>query len=351
MSENNESLEQTDHPVSSAQEAPGAMLKRERERQGLALDTVSEQLNLRPAVVAGLEQDRYDQVPVVAYRRGYLRAYARLLGIDERPVVEAYNTLHGRGDGERRATSTVQPARPPSRLGAWIFKLVTLLVILGLIALTLLWWQSREGNDLFGLGHSEPIAVEKLNGETVTEGGEVAGVPSQEEPAQTAPPAAEMNPTDTSGAGDENPAAPGIAEAPLATPGSEGSPASSDAGENAEADASAADSLATDTPPESDTAQDVASETDAAQDTAASDTRTLSLTFNEQSWTEIYDADNRRVFVGLQSAGTQASAEGEPPFRLTIGNASGVELRYQGQRIDLTSYAGDNNVARFTLGE
>ena len=30
-----------------------------------------------------------------------------------------------------------------------------------------------------------------------------------------------------------------------------------------------------------------------------------------------------------------ASVEGEPPFRLTIGNATGVELRYQGEDVNL----------------
>jgi cytoskeleton protein RodZ len=77
----------------------------------------------------------------------------------------------------------------------------------------------------------------------------------------------------------------------------------------------------------------------------------LELTFNEQSWTEIFDANNQRVFVGLQTPGTTASVEGEPPFRLTVGNATGVELRYQGELVNLAERAGANNVARFTLGE
>ena len=77
----------------------------------------------------------------------------------------------------------------------------------------------------------------------------------------------------------------------------------------------------------------------------------LALTFNEQSWTEIIDADNQRVLVGLQEPGTSANVEGQPPFRLTVGNVTGVELRYQGEEVDLTSRAGANNVARFTLGE
>ena len=66
---------------------------------------------------------------------------------------------------------------------------------------------------------------------------------------------------------------------------------------------------------------------------------------------ELFDANNQRVFVGLQTPGTTASVEGTPPFRLTIGNATGVELRYQGDTVNLAQRAGANNVARFTLGE
>lgn len=83
----------------------------------------------------------------------------------------------------------------------------------------------------------------------------------------------------------------------------------------------------------------------------AADPRQLELTFNEQSWTEIFDANNQRIFVGLQEPGTSASVEGEPPFRLTIGNATGVELIWAGESVDLGARAGANNVARFTLGE
>ncbi|GAB2792363.1 helix-turn-helix domain-containing protein [Halomonas shantousis] len=362
MSETNESLPQNVPPASSAQEPPGSVLKRERERQGLTLETVSEQLNLRPAVVAGLEQDRYDQVPIVAYRRGYLRAYARLLGIDEREVVEAYNALHGRSDGERKV-STVQPSRRPSRVGAWIFRLVTLLVILGLIALTLLWWQSREGNDLFGLGRSEPVSVDTLDGETITEGGEAADIPTERSSQPTSE--AQSDASEARAGEPVHAADSAIAEGSNASASITDSDTASAVGtsENSGTTVANADNLGSVSAPSGAPVSDNTSAPSDATSAAASDeasataqdeaedTRTLSLTFNEQSWTEIYDANNRRIFVGLQSAGTQASAEGEPPFRLTIGNASGVELRYQGQRVDLTSRAGGNNVARFTLGE
>ncbi|BBI48520.1 hypothetical protein HORIV_09410 [Vreelandella olivaria] len=53
-------------------------------------------------------------------------------------------------------------------------------------------------------------------------------------------------------------------------------------------------------------------QTAAAEQTA--NANVLELTFNEQSWTEIFDATNQRVFVGLQTPGTSTTVEGEPRF-------------------------------------
>ncbi|WP_043529565.1 RodZ domain-containing protein [Litchfieldella xinjiangensis] len=349
--------------------SPGEILKRERERQGLSRDEVSTALNLRPAVVGGLEADTYDGVSVAAYRRGYLRAYARLLGIDDRPVIEAYNTRFGKTESEHRVTP-VHASKPPSRLGAWLFKLVTLLVIAGLIGLTLLWWQSRDGNDLLGLGGNDQVAVDNMDGTPVSqesdgttdlppvpdEGEEMGLVDDSVESPDYAPPTAtDSNIGDVPAAQDTPQGTPGEADEPTAVEASSAvaqDPLIED-GVVLEGSESDAENQPTETQQaEAATGQDAATpETAAQEEPATASTRSLSLTFNEQSWTEIFDANNNRIFVGLQEAGSQATAEGQPPFRLTIGNASGVELRYRGEPVDLSARAGGNNVARFTLGE
>lgn len=316
--------------------SPGEQLKRERESQGLSREEVAESLNLRPAVIQGLEADNYEEVPVAAYRRGYLRSYAHLLGIDDRPVLEAYRARFGSEEHERKVTP-VHVTRPPSRIGAWLFRLVTLLVIAGLVGLTLMWWQSRGGNEPPGVSDSGPVSVDSLDGSTtITESGEPMAEEAADAGADELPPL----PDEESDLGlVEDPEAAGEASAGVVEAG----PAhiiAADRGTSDEAEQEAPVEGATETEPGS----------EAAPATAA-DPRVLELTFNEQSWTEIFDADNQRVFVGLQEPGTTASVEGEPPFRLTVGNATGVELVWRGESVDLGARAGANNVARFTLGE
>lgn len=294
----------------------GELLAHQREQLGVPLGEAARALNLRPAVVEGLELDNYSEIPVAAYRRGYLRAYAKYLGMDDRLVLEAYQARHGSADTERKVTP-VSVSRPPSKVGAWLFKLVTLLIIVGLIAVTVMWWQSRGGNEPPSMGTSS--MQDEADSPAAT-----ANTPTPE-PAPIATP---QLPTNT-------------ASAPAETAGSEVAVDTSVA--NAVSDGSGEEDAAT---------AEQASDNTASEETAPAATPgLLELTFNEQSWTEIFDATNQRVFVGLQTPGTTASVEGEPPFRLTVGNATGVELIYQGDTIDLGQRAGANNVARFTLGE
>ncbi|MFG6668533.1 RodZ domain-containing protein [Halomonas sp. HNIBRBA4712] len=300
--------------TATATASPGELLNHQREQLGVPLAEAAQALNLRPAVVDGLERDQYDEIPVAAYRRGYLRAYARYLGMDEQAVLDAYKARFGTAEAERKVTP-VTTSRPPSKVGAWLFKLVTLLVVVGLIGVTVMWWQSRGGSEPPSMG-AAPTAEEQSE-LAASNPDATPALPNTPTAAPSeAPSAAGQAPNAGANAQDEN-------EAPVSEP----DPVVSD--EAIAAAQSLVDALA---------AADV-------------DPNTLELTFSEQSWTEIFDATNQRVFVGLQTPGTTATVEGQPPFRLTIGNATGVELIYQGGVVDLAARAGANNVARFTLGE
>lgn len=347
-------------------DSPGELLARHREQLGIALNDAARALNLRPAVVEGLERDDYSEIPVATYRRGYLRAYARYLDIDERLVLDAYRTRFGEADVERKVTP-VAVTKPPSRLGAWLFKLVTLLIIVALIAVTVMWWQSRGGSEPPRLDSSssmdapaEQDAEAELANDSAQE--DTANLSNDSDDATDADQALDdMDGADDNGATDSNLAAQNATE-DNSVDGSEPSSAtaesaplidddSADQATNLTAtDSEENNTETTDTADTADTTDDNA-DADEGSTSSDSDINRLALTFNEQSWTEIIDADNQRVLVGLQEPGTSTTVEGQPPFRLTVGNVTGVELRYQGEEVDLTTRAGANNVARFTLGE
>lgn len=302
--------------------SPGELLSRQREQLGVPLGEAARALNLRPAVVEGLEQDRYDEIPVTAYRRGYLRAYAKYLGLDDRLVLDTYQERYGAADAERKI-APVSVNRPPSKLGAWLFRLMTVVVIAGLIGVTVMWWQSRGG--------SEPPSFDDTS--TMEENSGLS--PAAEEGAEPEPPTTPALSSEQPGVRSTQP---DDETDDVTATDSEAAPA------DEEQTATVNDVAALDvTANTADEAVEEPAPTGSANQ--------LELTFNEQSWTEIFDANNQRVFVGLQTPGTTATVEGEPPFRLTVGNATGVVLRYQGEQVNLVQRAGANNVARFTLGE
>ena len=342
----------------SGDASPGALLCHERESQGLTREEVGAALNLRPAVIEGLEIDNYDEVPVVTYRRGYLRSYAQLLGVDVGRVMALYEARMGNEEVERKVTP-VYINKPPSRLGAWLFRLMTLVVIAGLIGLTLMWWQSRGGSEPPEVSDNGPVSVDTIDGNAAvsdegTEGDDnLPPLPAED---------SEMGLVDGEQASADSAAESASAEPGASTPSTVAATEAAAAEASEPADDSANDSTDQAASAGADDASDEqtasvddaqgAEDEDAAEAAPAADSRRiLKLTFNEQSWTEIFDSTNTRVFVGLQSPGTEATVEGEPPFRMTVGNATGVELLWGGETVDLQQRAGRNNVARFTLGE
>ena len=74
--------------------SPGIRLQTRRLKNEWSIEDVAADLNLRIEVIAGLEADDYSKLPERTYVRGYLRAYARLLGIHEEEVLEDLPEIH-----------------------------------------------------------------------------------------------------------------------------------------------------------------------------------------------------------------------------------------------------------------
>jgi cytoskeletal protein RodZ len=79
----------------------GEMLRERREELHLDIDDIGEVLRIKPAFLAALEQSRPQDLPGPTYVIGFVRAYARHLGLDHDWVLERY-----------KAESTGVRARP-----------------------------------------------------------------------------------------------------------------------------------------------------------------------------------------------------------------------------------------------
>jgi DnaJ-class molecular chaperone len=68
----------------------GKMLKQIRERMGVELKTISMETRIPVKILERIEEENSEQLPAQVYLKGFLRGYARCLGLDSEKVVEDY---------------------------------------------------------------------------------------------------------------------------------------------------------------------------------------------------------------------------------------------------------------------
>jgi cytoskeleton protein RodZ len=82
-------------------ESFGAKLKQERERRGVTLDEIALSTKISTRFLRALEDERFEQLPGGIFNKGFVRAYARHLGMDETQTIADY----------LEATGETQPAK------------------------------------------------------------------------------------------------------------------------------------------------------------------------------------------------------------------------------------------------
>lgn len=87
----------------------GPFLRRERERRGLTLKTISEKTKVSVALLEGLETDDISRWPGGIFRRAFVRSYAECVGLDSDDVVRRFEQQHKTAEPE-----FLLPAADPS---------------------------------------------------------------------------------------------------------------------------------------------------------------------------------------------------------------------------------------------
>ncbi len=79
-------------PAAAARPAPGSgsELREERQRLRLAIETIAERTKIRRAYLQAIEEERFGDLPAAVFVRGFLREYARCLGLPGDGVAQTY---------------------------------------------------------------------------------------------------------------------------------------------------------------------------------------------------------------------------------------------------------------------
>ncbi len=111
----------------------GEQLKRERELRGVSLEEVSTATRIAPRFLEALENEQWDKLPGGVFNRGFIRAVARYLGLDEENLVSEY-ALQTKGRSERGVVPD-PPVKPEPIWGRITALVGVILLVLAVVAI------------------------------------------------------------------------------------------------------------------------------------------------------------------------------------------------------------------------
>jgi len=128
----------------SGQSSVGQILRDAREAQGITLEDAAARLRLMQRQVEAMETDDFESLDPPVFARGFVRNYARLLGL-------APEALLARMEGapaEPAAVSHAAPPQPHSWLSSpWLILLLLGLLVAVAMPVALYWWLNSERED------------------------------------------------------------------------------------------------------------------------------------------------------------------------------------------------------------
>ena len=374
---------------------PGQRLREAREAAQLTVAEVASRMRLGPYALEQLENDNYERLHGPTFVRGYLGGYARLLGLPEGPILEAYER---QGYGPPALVSELG-RKPEVHVSDFPVRMVTYVIAGLLVVLVVLWWQSRQLQPgAPELADAVGESVQQTSEPPVDDGGRAdfpaaTGVAASLAPAvETSKPPTTEDPSATTAEGDTQPlqttmrveqtagseaahmrARPdegalvddphpdaetgtgngSISDASAATPDNEsvGEAASEAGGETDSSaeivvsmlDAAEGDTTATPSDVEEEAAQ-------APRPAPLPGSDVLAIELATESWVEIYDRGGGRLFYSLAREGSEIVVQGAGPMRVLLGDVEGAVVAYNGEPYDLSRYQG-RSVVHFTVGE
>ncbi|HDZ09554.1 RodZ domain-containing protein [Pseudohongiella sp.] len=266
---------------------PGSLLLAQREALELSLQHVADELNLTMHYVRALESDSYDKLPGDVFVKGYIRSYARLLGLDPGQMLEIYGefTTHKLARKEeaikRYARRRMDKNRP------WIIFSGIAFVVVAI----LLWLLSTGDDTDTASAAADRDSVEATGN---IDGGNIDAIPVFDAASQA----------DSS------------ADAPVVAP-----------------DTATA-------------AEDLAGQTTL---TWPGNDR-LQLSFVQGSSVDVEHRGGPQSHREAYLAGEQLLIQGTAPFSIVLDNAPGVTLSFNGREADFSSNIKADNSVRLNIG-
>lgn len=288
----------------------GAILRAEREARGLSVEEIAERVKYSVRQIGALEQDDVEHLPQGTFLRGFVRSYARVLGMDEAALLAGTLTrtehLFDVTDVQAGGAPLPQPGDESRRSHYLMFGALIVVILLAVI----FWLQREEVAPSVGSGGFAADAVGPASAVSPVPGGGV----KEAEPVVVRPPAnikpaaavALISPRVAADA-PKKPAQPTSANLPEAMGGIQ-----------PESSVSAAKLVPLELLMK----------------------RPIRIVFNETAWMEIVDVNGEVLLSRITQAGDEKWIGGanRAPYRVTIGRPTAIRMYYHGEEVNLSQY-------------
>ena len=296
----------TDVSTPSAGQTAGQLLRTARERQGMHLALLSVNLKVSVAQLEALEADRYEAFKGTAFVRALALSVCRQLKIDPTAVMAALPQGHVparlepaalQGQERTQRASGGGRVRTPAALSKGLNRQVLLLAVLMLLgAAVLIWWPEPQAQKT---EVSEPVPELQPAPMPMVEASDVVPMPATAVQAPVTAPAVATAPLPASAAG----ATAAVAAAPRVEAPVRAASANNDAGASP-----------------------------------------LLLQLTGDAWVSVRDKAREVVLKRQVKAGETVELTVEAPFFVYVSRADAVQVRWQGQRVDLQPHTQNNEV-------
>ncbi len=328
---------------------PGHLLREAREERGYSQKEVARDLHLTSKVIDALEESNFDIISSSLFARGYIRSYARHLGLDGQALVAEFDAIYGVPNQNKKPMPGVHQLGQQSKPGDTWVKLISIIFVIGLVVASVLWWQHQNGgsmlqrlNNVTLSNTAADLVVESLGEDDnssdmellAANPSEVGATVSDDQAAATEAPVQTLDVAEI------------VAVKPIVTALSEAvsvSPEMSDV-----SDSSALNPEIIAVPAVAQT-----EESTGAADVAAlgPNEALLMMAFDKDCWVEIKDGNGKMVLSDLYASGSTIEQVVTAPIEILLGRSSGVaQMTFNGEVIDLKPHTR-KDIARLTLSK
>lgn len=288
-------------PEAAATEVPvWRSLAEAREARGWSVQEVASHLKLTVRQVHAMEEGAIEQLPGLAFARGFVRNYARLLDLDPARYLDALEPMQAAPQSLESPMEDLGRLPGGSAIGRYP-ALPAAALTLALLVLVVCGWY---------FGWFEPREEASL-----------ADVVAQSEAR------ANME-AEASAALASAPIVASVESAPVAAPVA-----------SAPVVAQSVPVVVAQSAPQA-----------AASAPLAAGEQRVRFNFSGESWVEVRDGGGKVIFSRLNPAGSETEVQGAGPLSITVGNAAQVKATVNGKAFDIQPFiAAGKTVARFKL--